>query len=331
MSFFAILVALLIEQVRPLSQDNGAHAAMRNWARWCRVNFDAGRGHDGWVVWGLAVGLPTLVTLVVHALLLTYMGWPAAVLWSVAILYLTLGFRQFSHHFTDIRDALDAGDEALARERLARWQRVDAADLPRSEIVRHVIEYSVLAAHRHVFGVLFWFSVLAAVGLGPTGAVFYRMSEFMSRYGTHRRKGPAAQPLSESLVRAAQGNWAWIDWLPARITALGFAVVGSFEDAIDGWRNYAQRFPNDNDGVILAATAGALDVRLGGRELQPAFLPDSSQTLQGSPAAATAVPPATPGREPEVAHLAQVVGLVWRTVVMWMVLLALLTLARLLG
>jgi hypothetical protein len=41
------------------------------------------------------------------------------------------------------------------------------------------------------------------------------------------------------------------------MTALGFAVVGSFEDAMDGWRNHAQNFPEDNDGVILAATAGA--------------------------------------------------------------------------
>ena len=39
----------------------------------------------------------------------------------------------------------------------------------------------------------------------------------------------------------------------------------------------------------------------------------------------------TPGREAEVAHLRSIVGLVWRSVVLWMVLLALLTLARLLG
>jgi adenosylcobinamide-phosphate synthase len=124
-----------------------------------------------------------------------------------------------------------------------------------------------------------------------------------------------------------------MDWLPARITALGFAVVGSFEDAIDGWRNHAQRFPNDNDGIILAATAGAINVRLGGRELQPVFLPGSSQGFQAADTTAdpTAGGASTPGREPETAHLAQIVGLVWRTVVMWMVLLALLTMARLLG
>lgn len=333
MSFFAILVALLLEQVRPLGQDNAAHAGMRNWVRWARTNFDAGKPHHGWVVWVLAVAVPSLIALAVYWGLLLTIGWPFAVVWSVAILYVTLGFRQFSHHFTGIRDALDAGDEDLARELLARWQRVDAADLPRSEIVRHVIEYSVLAAHRHVFGVLFWFSVLAALGLGPTGAVVYRMSEFMARYCALRRKAPVAQPVSEALQAAAAKTWMVVDWLPARITALGFAVVGSFEDAIDGWRNHAQRFPNDNDGVILAATAGAVNVRLGGRELQPAYLPDSSQTFQTAGVGAGTAPggSSTPGREPEPAHLAQVVGLVWRSVVMWMVLLALLTLARLLG
>ncbi len=335
MSFFAILVALLIEQVRPLSQDNAVHGAMLTWVRWSRANFDAGRAHHGWVVWCLAISIPSLATLGIYWLLVLTLGWPFAVVWSIAILYVTLGFRQFSHHFTGIRDALDEGNEDRARELLAYWQRVDAADLPRSEIVRHVIEYSVLAAHRHVFGVLFWFAVLAAFGLGPTGAVVYRMSEFMARYCSVRRKAATSQPPSDALKNASIRTWSVIDWLPARITALGFAVVGSFEDAIDGWRNHAQRFPNDNDGVILAATAGAVNVRLGGRELQPVYMPETSQGFHsaGTANGVGTVPAAasTPGREPEPAHLAQVVGLVWRSVVMWMVLLALLTLARLLG
>ena len=110
-----------------------------------------------------------LVAMGVHWLCLWLAGWPLALAWNVAVLYLTLGFRQFSHHFTGIRDALDAGDEERARQLLARWQQVDASALPRSEIVRHVIEYSVLSAHRHVFGVLAWYSVLSMLGLGPAG------------------------------------------------------------------------------------------------------------------------------------------------------------------
>ncbi len=330
MSFFAILFALLIEQVRPLARHNPIHASLRGWARWVSRNFDAGKPHHGWVAWTLAVALPSLTALGVHWALAYFLGWPFAVLWSVAVLYVTLGFRQFSHHFTIIRDALDSGDEVSARELLAQWQQVDARDLPRSEIVRHVIEYSVLAAHRHVFGVLAWFSVLAAFGFGPAGAVLYRMSEFVARYWKQRSRTDA-QPASPALESAAARAWDAIDWLPARITALAFAVVGSFEEAIDCWRNYAQRFPNDNDGVILAATSGAVNVRLGGEALKSAFVPNSSQSFRGGAAEPMDDTESTPGREAEIGHLRSIVGLVWRSVVLWMVLLALLTLARLLG
>ena len=330
MSFFAILFALLIEQVRPLGAHNPIHSGMRVWARWVSRNCDAGKPQHGWITWVLAVMAPAVGAMAVHWLLTVYVGWPAAMAWSVVVLYVTLGFRQFSHHFTDIRDALEAGDEAKARELLALWQRVDASELPRSEIVRHVIEYSVLAAHRHVFGVLAWFSILAAFGLGPAGAVLYRMAEFVGRYWRHRNHAHM-QPASEALQSAAARAWTAVDWLPARLTAIAFAVVGSFEEAIDCWRNYAERFPNDNDGVVLAATSGAVNVRLGGEALKPVFAESSGFQTAGlgtEPPVGTA---STPGREAETAHLRSIVGLVWRSVVLWMVLLALLTLARLLG
>ncbi|MDM0036299.1 CobD/CbiB family protein [Variovorax sp. J22P271] len=333
MSFFAILCALLIEQVRPLAYHNPVYGGVLAWTRWTSRNFDAGKPHHGWVAWSLAVGVPTLLALAVHWALILTLGLPFAVLWSIALLYVTLGFRQFSHHFTGIRDALDEGDEPLARSLLAHWQQVEAANLPRSEIVRHVIEHSVIAAHRHVFGVLAWFSILAAVGLGPAGAVFYRMSEFVSRYWAHKN-GASMQPSSIWVQQAAGRAWGVIDWLPARITALGFAVVGSFEEAIDCWRNDARRFPNGNDGVILAATSGAVNVSLGGGTLSTVPVNDPlSRAQAGESFAGGALPDggSTPGREPEPGHLRSVVGLVWRSVVMWMVLLALLTLARLLG
>ena len=328
MSFFAILFALLIEQARPLARSNPIHAGLRAWALSVSRNFDAGKPHHGWVAWSLAVLFPAVITLAIHWALLWGLGWPFAVLWSVAVLYITLGFRQFSHHFTSIRDALESGDEDAARERLAHWQQVDVVALPRSEIVRHVIEYSVIAAHRHVFGVLAWFSVLAALGLGPTGAVLYRLAEFVSRHwSSRRRKG--AQPASASLQKASAQAWMAIDWLPARLTALSFAVVGSFEEAIEGWRFHAQRFPSDNDGVVLAATAGAINVRLGGEALKasPELPPPEGLEIDADMGDSGT----TPGREPEVGHLRSVVGLVWRSVVVWLLLLALLTLARLLG
>ncbi len=329
MSFFAILFALLLEQARPLAAHNPIHAGLRSWALWVGRNFDAGKPHHAWVAWSLAVALPSVLALAVHWLLLWGLGWPFAVLWSVVVLYLTLGFRQFSHHFTGLRDALEEDNPERASRLLAEWQQVDATDIPRSEMVRHVIEYSVLAAHRHVFGVLAWFSLLAALGLGPAGAVLYRMAEFVARFWTQRR-GAVAAPASTALQAVALRSWTEIDWLPARLTALCFAVVGSFEEAIDGWRFHAQRFPNDNDGVVLAATAGAINVRLGGEalKLHVEALP-APEGMAADPSMGDAG--RTPGREPEVGHLRSVVGLVWRSVVVWLLLLALLTLARLLG
>lgn len=317
MSFFAILIALLIEQARPLGRGNWAHAMVRAWMLWCHRNLDAGRAEHAWLAWCAAVAGPAALVLVVHWALVWTLGWTLAVLWNVVVLYLTLGFRQFSHHFTGLRDALDAGEENRARELLAQWQQVDASELPRTELVRHVIEFSVLAAHRHVFGVLAWYSMLAALGLGPAGAVLFRSGEFASRYWAHKARVHSLV-ISDHLLEVARLAWHVIDWLPARMTALGFAVMGSFEEAIDGWRQYTHH-ADDNDGVLVAATAGAVGVRLGAEALRSAD-PDED----GAGAA-----PVAP--TPVVAHLRSVVGLVWRTVLLWLVLLALLTLARLLG
>ncbi len=329
MSFISVLFALLLEQARPLSRGNPIHAGLRAWVRWSARNFDAGKQFHGWLAWGFAVVGPALIALVIYQLLDAFLGWPLAVAWSVAVLYATLGFRQFSFHFTEIRDALADGDEDRARVLLAKWQQLDASELPRSEIVRHVIEHSVLAAHRHVFGVLAWFSVLAAFGFGPAGAVLYRLGEFVVRYWRHKSKAHH-QPVSEALQQTAANAWAVIDWLPARMTALSFAVVGSFEEAIDGWRNYVPQFVGDNDGIVLAATAGAVNIRLGLAPPAFEFPSVDAPPLSTGPADRPAET-ASPGQTPELAHLAVIVGLVWRTVVMWMVLLALLTLARLLG
>ena len=330
MNFFAILFALMIEQARPLSRSNPMHEGLRAWALSAHRHLDSGSRAQAWLAWGWAVGAPALCVLAVHWLLLHqfgWLGWPLALAWNVAVLYVTLGFRQFSHYFTGIRDALEEGDMVLARQRLAQWRRVEASELPRSELVRHVIEYAVIAAHRHVFGVLVWFTVFAVLGLGPSGAVLYRMAEFASRHWG--AQGARAGGVSAALQQVAARAWTLVDWVPARATALCFAVVGSFEEAIEGWRFYAQRFPSDNDGVILAATAGAIGVRLGGQAL--AEQQDAGAESVFEAGGTLGDSGATPGVEPQASHLHSVVGLVWRSVVVWMLVLALLSLARLLG
>ncbi|TXT37256.1 MAG: hypothetical protein FD135_3738 [Comamonadaceae bacterium] len=319
MSFISVLFALLLEQAHPLGRGNVIHASMRAWVRWCARNLDAGKPLHGWLAWGAAVGLPSLLALLVYWALDLWVGWPLAMVWSALVLYASLGFRQFSFHFTKIRDALAVDDEALARTLLSDWQQIETQNWSRSDMIGRVIQFSVLASHRHVFGVLAWFSVLAAFGLGPLGAVLYRLSEFVGRYWLHQSQ-THHQPVSEALQTNAQTAWNLLDWLPARVTALGFAVVGNFEEAIDGWRQYAEQPGQQNDCLLLAATAGAINISL----------PAMSMPV---PSLAASVVGERPNQRPapELAHLAILVGLVWRAVVMWVVLLALLTLARLLG
>jgi len=330
MSFFAVLLALLIEQLKPLPRDNWVHDTMVSWVAWTSRNFDAGRPHHAVVVWCVAVLVPPAVVGALY-LLVSHYSLLAALAFDVGLLYLTLGFRQFSHYFTDIRDALDRGDENRARQLLAEWRHLDTSELPRTEVLRHVIEHALLAAHRHVFGVFFWFVVLSAVGLGPTGAVLYRMAEFASRYWAYRQRTIDA-PANDALLALSRRVFGWIDHVPARLTAFGFAVVGNFEEAIGGWRRDASLWQHANEGIIIAAAAGAVGVQLGG-SAAPGVTPDRSKTFAaaGAEPGTVAAEGSTGGAPPQLGHLQSVVGLVWRSVVLWMLLVALLSLANVLG
>src|SRR5574340_1783235 len=108
MSFFAVLLALVIEQLKSLPRDNPIYHLAAGWVGWTSRNFDAGRAHHVWVAWIISVGAPSAA---VRAVFLVLHRWSVllALLFDIATLYATLGFRQFSHWFTDIRDALERG------------------------------------------------------------------------------------------------------------------------------------------------------------------------------------------------------------------------------
>ncbi len=329
MSFFAVLFALLIEQLKPLPRDNWVHHRLVAWVGWAGRNFDAGKSRHVWVVWCVSVLLPTLGVVALYRGIASF-GVVAAMLFNVAVLYFTLGFRQFSHYFTDMRDALERGDEDEVRRLLGEWLHLDTSELPRTEVLRHMVEHALLAAHRHVYGVFFWFIVCAALGLGPAGAVLYRLAEFVTRYWGYRQRALDA-PANMRLLARAQRVFGLIDAVPARLTAFGFAVVGNFEEAINGWRRDAGLWLQPHEGIILAAAAGAMGLQLGG-EAAPGVTPDRSKTFSGGALGGSgAAQGSTPGAALTTSHLQGVVGLVWRSVVLWMLLLALMTLANILG
>jgi adenosylcobinamide-phosphate synthase len=315
MSFLAVLLALLLEQARPLSRDNPVHNGIRRWVAWIRQSLDAGRGSHGVLVWLVAVGAPAIFAVVVHWLLWSY-SLILTFAWAVLVLYLTLGFRHFSHHFTHIRSAVEEGKDAEAAAALAAWRQVPTPDhLTSGGFLGLLMTHAIQSVHRHVLGVLVAFVVTWWLGLGPAGAVLYRLADHMARACRRDSQWPAlldgaaAQPEDARTGEIAAKAWHWIDWLPSRGTGVAFAIVGNFEEAVAAWRA-RQAQPNmDNPAVVLAAASGALNLQLDNDRL-----PDGADL-----------------RTPETAHLASLVGLVWRSVVLWMLLLALLTLANVLG
>jgi adenosylcobinamide-phosphate synthase len=242
-----------------------------------------------------------------------------ALAWNIVIVYLTLGFRHYSHYFTSIQLALSAGDEATARRLLAEWTKQDTAGMDVSEISRIAVENALVTTHRNVFGVFFWF----LIPIGPAGAVMYRVAEYLARAWNepeHMR--------NEAFGQFAAKAFYWIDWIPARLTAIAFAVVGNFEDAVFAWRNFAHRWQNKTTGIILAAGSGALGVRLGtAKENAAAVLPVDAATVDSMETETESMP----GEEPSTRALQSTVGLVWRALLLWMLLLLLLSLAVWLG
>jgi cobalamin biosynthesis protein CobD/CbiB len=236
----------------------------------------------------------------IHLLLLRINGL-LALAFSVAVLYLTLGFRQFSHHFTTIQLAIKSGDIDRARAEIEAWRGASGVVRSREEVIRMAIEHALLASHRHVFGVLLWYVVL-----GPAGAVLYRFAAYLAA----RWKGLG--PFGEFAQRA----FHVLEWPAVRLTAASFAVVGDFEDAVYCWRTQARSWFDPDVGVVLAAGAGAMGVRLG----MPV------QDLDG----VRPRPELGVGEPADGPFLDSTVGLVWRALVVWIFVLIVIQIARLL-
>ncbi len=319
MTFLSILCALLIEQLKPLRADNPIYAEIKSLAMRMETWFNAGHANHGRMGWFLMIGVLMVPTAGVYWLLRYYQLTPLAFVWNVLIVYLTLGFRHYSHYFTSIQLALSAGDEATARTLLADWTKLDTVGMEASEIARIAVEKALITTHRNVFGVFFWF----LMPLGPACAVMYRVAEYLARAWNepeHMR--------NEAFGQFAARAFYWIDWIPVRLTAVAFAVVGNFEDAIYAWRNFAQRWQDEAIGIILTAGGGAMGVRLGTpAETAARVLTTPDLAVDDSDSESDILP----GEEPGARALQSTVGLVWRALLLWMLLLLLMSGAVFLG
>ena len=221
---------------------------------------------------------------------------------DVAALYFALGARSLGEHATAVAEPLAAGDLAAARERVALIVSRDTADMDAGDMSRATVESVLENGSDAVFATLFWFAI--AGGAGATAHRLVNTLDAMWGYRTERFRffGWAAARLDDAL-----------NWLPARLTALTYAMLGRTRDALACWRGQGARWYSPNAGPVMAAGAGALGVALGGPARYHGLLkPRPTLGL---------------GRSPEASDIGRAVRLVRLGVIVWLGALAAIDLA----
>jgi len=310
MSLLALIAALSLEQFHPYVMRGRWSAWLASYLHFFPKNFNAGQHQHGKIAWFLAV-LPVLLLVSLLYWMLHEIHPLLAWLLNVVGLYLVMGLRRGSDQYSAIQQALREDKLEEARRLLAVWRSVSVHELNAEQVARLTIEQGLLAAQRTVFGVMVWFVLFSMLGLaGAAGALLYRLAHHLSA-SWHDEHG--ADRFSDFARQAA----TVMDWLPTRLSAITYAIVGNFEDTLYCWRSQAQHWPDRDEGIVLASAAGSLGVRLGMDLAQDGQVLHRPELGLGEDA------------DPEVMQSA--VSLVWRSIVMWMIVLLMFSLANLMG
>ena len=275
MIFFALLVATLLDYNVPFAYEKRLNPYV---LRWTATAQQWTSQQAGWVDWAVGVGLPVIATAVIFLALSAFASVLAWV-WLVVVLYVFSGYGQFKDHMSPVgmfgRVSQGVADEGN-----------NAFDTPAA--VRFVL-------HR-VVGYWVAFIVLALLGLGPAGAVLYRLArekatpmtqsqageepaveeqtveeqaveeqpvmqavQIEANESTTTTDGMASDPHTADPVHAfAALAWHWVGWLPARAMVICAAMVGAFDGAIAAWREPEARHDESNDALVVSGVLGSL-------------------------------------------------------------------------
>ena len=212
---------------------------------------------------------------------------------AALLLYLALGHRSLHEHARPIAAALRAGNLDAARGRLGHIVSRDTATLNTTDIAKGAVESVLENGNDAVFAALFWF----VIG-GAPAVVAYRLANTLDALWGYRNArylyfGWAAARLDDLL-----------NYLPARLAALTYALMGDVPRALRCWRAQGVTWKSPNAGPVMAAGAGSLGVQLGGPAVY--YGQREERPLLGA------------GAPPEADDIERALGLVRRGVGLWL-------------
>lgn len=297
-----VLLAILLDHLAPDRQGIKPFAWYRDWAESIEERFNGGKRMHG-VGAVLLATLPIVVGVLLVHYVLGQIGWILRVIFDVVVLYLCVDVHRLGKNANDVSLALESGELEEAEQKLRELTGKGATEKTEAGIARATVEGVLKQGNSLIVSPIFWF-----IMLGPFGAVLQRLSSILDSLWGHRYE------------RFAEFGWAaarfddLMGWIPARVTALSYALMGSFEDALHCWRRRMGVWSDINSGPLLASGFGAMHMQI---------CEATEDEYEEKPSDLTVVP--------DAGHVHRAVALVWRVLLLWLAIGVLMTGAHLVG
>ncbi len=250
-------------------------------------------------------GLLAWLILLLPAAALCYVASHSTIGWlaDAILLYFSIGASSLFQHARQIYTPLSQHNLADARHAVSMIVSRDTSQLNETEIATATVESVLENGNDAIFGAIFWFLLF-----GGAGAVMFRLAntlDAMWGYRTTRYQyfGWAAARLDDLL-----------NLVPARLTALSYALCGHTVSALQCWRTQASTWYSPNAGPVMSAGAGAIQVTLGG-----------SASYHGH---RKQRPTLGLGASANQAHILQAIRLVKRSLVLWCAVIVCISIIR---
>ncbi|MEE9412675.1 MAG: adenosylcobinamide-phosphate synthase CbiB [Methylococcales bacterium] len=250
--------------------------------------------------YGTVAVLLLLIPLVLIASATRLFSWatPSVNIVEMLILYFAIGWNSLNIHALAVSKSLLDGDLITARKKVGLIVSRDTNTLDETGVVKATMESILENGSDAIFAAIFWFAIA-----GTPGVVLYRLSNTLDAMWGYRNQ--------------RYHNFGWfaarlddlLNLIPARLTALGYAIVGNTDLAIRCWRQQAASWKSPNAGPVMAAGAGSLSVELGGVATYHGV--EQQRPLLGE------------GRSPEVNDIQRALILIRHTLLLYLLVLLL--------